>query len=207
MDNSWAQLDVTKVEGFKTLKWHDNDWSTHHKTKPHPGSAAENAERNVFEMAKQFFASLGMSGLTIMQSLGPEGKGTTGHQNPLAMGSIGKFVRVSEFLAGKGTVQKGPIPWLFCDSTFLTPKSVMDHAQDMLGNPIAGPDGAPILISSEYGAQLVDGKLPFWSEDIHTYIFDKPGHGDKHCAATAGNNDLAVTVDTRHIQLDGNYGT
>jgi hypothetical protein len=120
---------------------------------------------------------------------------------------LGKFVRISEFLSGKGTVHKGPLPWLFCDSTFLTPKSFMDQAQDMSGKPIAGPDGAPILIGNEYAARMAEGKLPFWSEDIHTYIFDDPGYGDNHCAATAGKKDLAVTVDTRHTQLNGNDGT
>jgi hypothetical protein len=76
----------------------------------------------------------------------------------------------------------------------------------MSGKPIAGPDGAPVLIGSEYAGQLVGEKVPFWSEDMHTYIFDEPVHGDNYCAATAEDGGLAVTVDTTHTELNGNDG-
>jgi hypothetical protein len=67
---------------------------------------------------------------------------------------------------------------------------------------MAAPDRTPIIIGNEYRTQLTGGKLPFWSEDMCTYVFEPSGQGDAYCASVAGQGGVAVTIDTVHNDLD-----
>jgi hypothetical protein len=116
--------------------------------------------------------------------------------------TLGIWYQVEIFLNGGGTPKKSPLPWLFCDSTFLTPKDPTHQAQDIEGKRMTAPDLTPIVIGNEYRTQLTGGKRPFWSEDMHTYVFEPPGQGDAYCASVAGDGGVAVTIDTVHNELD-----
>lgn len=76
----------------------------------------------------------------------------------------------------------------------------------MDGKYVKRPDGTPVLIGDEYGADLAGGKAPFWSDDMHTYIFDDPGQGDQHCVSMKETKGLAVTIGTIHTAVNPNDG-
>jgi hypothetical protein len=115
---------------------------------------------------------------------------------PLAL-----FAQIESFLDGAETPKKTPLPWLFCDSTFLKFKDPTYQAQDKDCIGMIDPDQTPIVIGNEYKTQLTGGKRPFWSEDMCTYVFELPGQGDTYCAAVASQGGLAVTIDTVHNEL------
>ncbi|KAK4096000.1 hypothetical protein N658DRAFT_511580 [Parathielavia hyrcaniae] len=104
-----------------------------------------------------------------------------------------------------GTYNNAPLPWLFCDSSFLTPKDTTSQAQDSMCNLLTTPNLIPVLIGNEYAKRLTNGKKPFWSEDMCTYVFEPPEHGDNYCAAVEGDKGLAVTLDTLHNDLIPNH--